>query len=167
MQDGTTPNRPMELRSDAFPPGGWIPRQHTGDGDDLSPPLHWGGVPEGTGAFALILDDPDAPPGLWIHWVLYNLPPELRELPEGVGPQEQLENGALQGACWGVESFERLGYAGPLPPPGPAHHYRFRLSALNAPLLLPPGAIAAEVRAAMEGHILAEAELVGRYQRGA
>jgi Raf kinase inhibitor-like YbhB/YbcL family protein len=157
----------MELRSDAFPPGGWIPRQHTGDGADLSPPLHWSGVPEGTGAFALILDDPDAPPGLWIHWVLYNLPPELRELVEGVGPQGLLENGALQGTCWGVESFERQGYAGPLPPPGPAHHYHFRLSALEAPLPLPAGATAAEVRAAMAGHTLAEAELIGRYQRGA
>ena len=115
------------------------------------------------GAFALILDDPDAPPGLWIHWVLFNLPPEL---PAGFPPHGQLENGSLHGACWGVESFSRRGHAGPLPPPGPAHRYRFRLSALDAPLPLPPGATAAEVRAAMADHILAEAELVGRYQRG-
>lgn len=156
----------MELHSSAFPPGGWIPRRHSGEGDDLSPPLHWSGVPEGTGAFTLILDDPDAPAGLWIHWVLYNLPAELRELPMGLPQVEQLENGGLQGACWGVQSFSRGGYAGPLPPPGPAHHYRFRLSALDAPLPLPAGASAAEVRTAMGGHILAEAQLVGRYQRG-
>ncbi len=156
----------MELHSNAFPPGGWIPRQHSGEGADLSPPLHWSGVPEGVGAFALIMDDPDAPPGLWIHWVLYNLPAELRELPAGLPPHPQLASGALHGACWGVESFRRQGYAGPLPPPGPAHHYRFRLSALEAPLKLAAGASAAEVRAAMEGHLIAEAELVGLYQRG-
>ena len=90
-------------------------------------------MPEGVGAFVLIMDDPDAPPGLWIHWVLYNLPPELRELPPGLPPDERLANGALHGACWGVESFSRLGDAGPLPPPGPAHRYRFRLTALKAP----------------------------------
>ena len=156
----------MDLHSDAFPHGGWIPREHSGEGEDLSPPLRWSRVPEGVGAFALILDDPDAPPGLWIHWVLFNLPPELRELPAGLPPHGQLENGSLHGACWGVESFELLGYAGPLPPPGPAHRYRFLLSALDGPLPLPAGATAAQVRDAMVGHILEEAELVGRYQRG-
>ena len=155
----------MELRCNAFPPGGWIPREHSGEGTDLSPALRWSGVPQGVGAFALIMDDPDAPPGLWIHWVLYNLPPELRELPSGLPPLPRLENGAVHGVCWGVESFSRQGYAGPLPPPGPAHHYRFRLSALKAPLALPAGATAAQVRAAMAGLTLAEAELVGRYQR--
>lgn len=155
----------MHLHSDAFPPGGWIPREHSGEGDDLSPPLRWSGVPPGVGAFALILDDPDAPPGLWIHWVLFNLPPHLRELPAGLPADEQLDSGAIHGACWGVESFSRVGYAGPLPPPGPAHRYRFRLTALKAPLALPAKATAAEVRAAMAGLALAEAELVGRYQR--
>ncbi|MFN9546642.1 MAG: YbhB/YbcL family Raf kinase inhibitor-like protein [Cyanobacteriota bacterium] len=157
----------MDLHSDAFPPGGWIPRDHSGDGADRSPPLRWSDAPDEVGAFALIMDDPDAPPGLWIHWVLFNLPPHLRELPPGQLPLERLESGAQHGACWGVESFERLGYAGPLPPPGPAHRYRFRLTALDAPLPLPPGATAAAVRAAMAGHILAEAELVGLYQRHA
>jgi Raf kinase inhibitor-like YbhB/YbcL family protein len=157
----------MDLHSDAFPPGGWIPRDHSGDGADRSPPLRWSDAPDEVGAFALIMDDPDAPPGLWIHWVLFNLPPHLRELPPGQPPLERLESGAQHGACWGVESFERLGYAGPLPPPGPAHRYRFRLTALDAPLPLPPGATAAAVRAAMAGHILAEAELVGLYQRHA
>ncbi len=156
----------MELLSDAFPPGGWIPRQHTGEGADLSPPLRWSDVPQGVGAFALILDDPDAPAGLWIHWVLYNLPPELRALPEGLPPLPQLNNRALHGLCWGVESFSRTGYGGPLPPPGPPHHYRFHLTALETALPLPPGATAAEVRSAMAGHILAEATLVGLYQRG-
>ncbi|MFM7550067.1 MAG: YbhB/YbcL family Raf kinase inhibitor-like protein [Cyanobacteriota bacterium] len=157
----------MELHSTSFSPGGWIPREHSGEGADRSPPLNWNGVPDGVGAFALIMDDPDAPPGLWIHWVLYNLPPELRELPAGVAPHPRLESGALQGVCWGVETFSRQGYAGPLPPPGPAHHYRFHLTALKAPLDLPAGATAAEVRAAMAGHSVAEATLIGLYQRRA
>ncbi len=156
----------MELHSDAFPHGGWIPRRHSGEGDDLSPPLRWSDVPQGTGAFTLVMDDPDAPAGLWIHWVLYNLPPEVRDLPEGVPPLKQLDNGALHGASWGVKNFSRRGYGGPLPPPGPAHHYRFRLTALQAPLSLSAGATAAELRAAMAGHSLAEAELIGRYQMG-
>ena len=155
----------LDLLSDAFPPGGWIPQEHSGEGADLSPPLRWSAVPEGIGAFALILDDPDAPAGLWIHWVLYNLPPKQRHLPAGLPPDERLANGALQGVCWGVENFERLGYAGPLPPPGRAHHYRFHLYGLDAPLALPPGATARQVRAAAAGHTLAEAHLMGRYQR--
>ncbi len=155
----------LDLLSDNFPPGGWIPREHTGEGDDLSPPLRWSDVPEGVGAFALLLEDPDAPPGLWIHWVLFNLPPQLRALPAGVPPLAQLDNSALHGACWGVDRFERQGYAGPLPPPGPAHRYHFRLFALDAPLPLPAGATAAAVRAAMAGHTLAEATLTGLYQR--
>ena len=154
------------MLSRSSPPGGWIPRQHSGEGDDLSPPLRWSGVPRGVGAFALIMDDPDAPAGLWIHWVLFNLPPDLRELPAAVPPVDQLDNGALQGASWGVRSFSRRGYGGPLPPPGPAHRYRFRLSALDGPLPLPAGTTAAQVRAAMAGHSLAEAELIGLYQRG-
>jgi Raf kinase inhibitor-like YbhB/YbcL family protein len=156
----------MELFSPAFAGGGPIPRIHSGEGEDLSPPLQWRNVPPGVVSFALILDDPDAPPGLWIHWVLYDLPAQLRALPAGLPRSERLEGGGVHGACWGVESFSRQGYHGPLPPPGPPHRYHFELSALDRHLHLPAGATAAAVRSAMAGHVLARAELVGLYGRG-
>jgi hypothetical protein len=154
----------MELRSNAFASGDWIPRVHTGEGENLSPPLHWQGAPAGTLSYALILDDPDAPAGLWIHWVLFDIPAAVTSLPAGLAPHDQLADGSRHGSCWGVDRFSRRGYQGPQPPPGPAHHYRFQLSALDTRLGLPAGATAAEVRGAMAGHRLAEASLVGLYQ---
>ena len=155
----------MELHSSAFANDGWIPRRHSIEGGNVSPPLRWQGAPPATQAYALILDDPDAPAGLWIHWVVYGIPASVSALPAGVGQQERLANGASHGRCWGVERFSRLGYQGPQPPPGPAHRYRFELSALDAPLQLPPGLSAAELRRAMAPHLLARAELTGRYQQ--
>lgn len=157
----------MELHSSAFDHGGWIPRIHTGEGEDLSPPLQWRDAPAGTVSYALILDDPDAPAGLWIHWVLYDIPASITALPAGLEREDVLPHGSRHGSCWGVDRFCRRGYQGPQPPPGPPHHYRFQLSALDTRLALPPGATAAAVRQAMAGHVLAQVELIGLYQHHA
>ena len=155
----------MKLTSSAFTHESNIPQRFTCDGDDVSPALTWSDVPEGTEAFALIMDDPDAPPGTWVHWVLWNLDGAARELAEGVPKQENLDGGASQGACWGVDSFERVGYYGPCPPPGSPHRYYFKLYALDARLDLPARATKDQVVQAMEGHIRAEAQLMGLYRR--
>lgn len=155
----------MRLDSPAFREGEWIPPIHTGEGRDLSPPLSWSGAPQETGSYALILEDPDAPAGLWVHWVLFDIPAGVHELPAGLPRRPILEDGSRHGSCWGVTSFTRLGYHGPLPPPGPPHHYRFTLTALDRRLTLAAGATAAEVRAAMGPHALAETVLTGIYGR--
>jgi len=153
------------LASPAFKNDEKIPKRFTADGKDVSPMLTWSGTPEKTKAFALIMDDPDAPPGTWVHWVLYDIPGKATELPEGVAKKEQALGTAKQGLCWGVYAFERVGYYGPKPPPGKPHHYSFRLYALDQELGLKPRATKPEVVKAMQGHILATAELVGTYQR--
>ncbi len=155
----------MELTTTAFDRGGAIPAEFTCDGTDVSPALSWTGVPEGTKSFVMIMDDPDAPPGTWVHWVLFNLPAGTTELAEGLPRTEQLAGGALQGACWGVKSLSRVGYYGPCPPPGKPHRYYFRLYALDTSLDLAPRASKAEVLAAAQGHVLAEADLMGTYGR--
>jgi Raf kinase inhibitor-like YbhB/YbcL family protein len=155
----------LHFSSPAFAQGQAIPPPHTCDGDNHSPALAWENPPPGTQSFALIMDDPDAPSGLWVHWVLYDLPAGLNGLPADLPKTPSLENGAKQGACWGVNHFDRIGYQGPCPPPGKPHHYYFVLYALDRPLHLPAKKTAAEIRAAMQGHILAEAALVGTYQR--
>jgi Raf kinase inhibitor-like YbhB/YbcL family protein len=155
----------MRLESPAFREGEWIPQIHTGDGRDLSPALSWSGAPQETRSFVLILDDPDAPAGLWVHWVLFDIPADVHELPAGLPRSPTLENGSRHGSCWGVTSFSRVGYHGPMPPPGPPHRYRFTLTALDHRLALPAGATAAEVRFAMEKHALAETVLTGIYGR--
>lgn len=149
------------LESPAFAPGATIPRQHTCDGADQSPPLRWSDLPAGTHALALIVEDPDAPRGTFVHWVLYNLPPDPPELAAGVSHQAILPNGARQGR----NDFRRVGYGGPCPPRGPAHRYIFHAYALDGPIDLTPGASASELRQAMQGHVLGEAELVGMYGR--
>lgn len=149
----------MQLHSSAFADGGVLPRQYTAEGLDRSPPLEWSGVPKEARSLCLILDDPDAPAGLWVHWVLYDIPPETRGLPEGLPRLPRLADGSCHGRCWGVNHFPRLGYHGPQPPPGPAHRYRFRLIALAEPLGWPPGATAPLLRPAMAPLTLAEAEL--------
>lgn len=154
---------PMRLHSPAFAEGEAIPRLYTAEGTNLSPPLLWSGVPPRARALCLILDDPDAPAGLWIHWVLYDLPPDGPGLPAGLPRTPRLADGSCQGRCWGVHRFSRLGYQGPQPPPGPAHRYRFTLTALGERLGLPPGATAPRLREAMEGLRLAEAVLWGSY----
>lgn len=151
----------FELRSPAFSPGGEIPVKYTCDGADLSPPLRWSDPPEKTRGFALIADDPDAPGGTWVHWVLYGVSAVLRELPEGVPAGETVPGIGAQG----VNDFRKVGYGGPCPPRGPAHRYFFRLYALDAELTLPARKTKAELLKAIEGHVLGQAELMGRYKR--
>jgi Raf kinase inhibitor-like YbhB/YbcL family protein len=155
----------MNLSTPAFKHEGDIPPRYTCDAEDVSPALSWSEVPAGTRELALIMDDPDAPPGTWVHWVVYGIPAEQRGFPEGVPKDEKLDSGAIQGKCWGVDSFSRTGYFGPCPPPGAPHRYDFRLYALDKALGLPPGAAKSDLLAAMEGHVLAEAQLMGRYGR--
>jgi Raf kinase inhibitor-like YbhB/YbcL family protein len=151
----------FEIASTAFSNGGMIPKKHTCDGPDVSPPLKWTRAPASTQSFALIVDDPDAPVGTWVHWVLYNLPANVTELPEGVEKQEQLANGATQGR----NDFRRIGYGGPCPPPGSPHRYYFKLYALDTKLALKAGATKPALEGAMKSHVLGEAELMGRYGR--
>lgn len=140
----------MELTSPAFAAGEPIPAAHTCDGADRPPPLAWSDVPAGTRALALIVDDPDAPRGTWLHWTIWNLPVEPHDLP-GAAPQ-------------GMNDFGNVGWGGPCPPSG-THRYFFRLFALDAPLDLPGGATRAELEGAMQDHVLAQAELMGTYRR--
>ncbi len=151
----------IEITSAAFGSEGAIPAKYTCDGADASPPLEWAGLPGGTKSLALICDDPDAPVGTWVHWVIYDIPPALSGLPEGVPPSEITPQGAKQG----VNDFRRTGYGGPCPPPGGPHRYFFKLYALDIAPGLPPGASKADLLRVMEGHILGEGALMGRYQR--
>ena len=148
------------LKSLAFAEGGMIPQKYTCDGADVSPPLSWTGVPEGTRSFVLICDDPDAPSGTWVHWVLYDLPATVRELPEQVPTDREPDVGGRQGTT----DFRRIGYGGPCPPGG-THRYFFKLYALDRTLGLPAGPTKKRVEEAMKGHTLAEAQLMGRYSR--
>ena len=151
----------MQLTSTAFAEGKDIPTRHTCDGPDLSPALKWSGVPAAAKALALIADDPDAPVGTWVHWVLYDLPVTVAELPEGVAKTPSIPAGAKQG----LNDFKRSGYGGPCPPRGKPHRYFFKLYALDAPVGLKPGATKQELERAMDKHVLAEAQLMGTYQR--
>jgi len=151
----------MELKSTAFQEGDRIPAKYTCEGQDISPPLIWNGVPEETQSFALIMDDPDAPGGVFTHWVLFNIPPDSRKLPEAVPTQPQLPSSALQGR----NDFGRIGYGGPCPPPGRQHRYRFALYALDKPLDLKAGASKKQVLDALQRHIFAQGQLTGTYQR--
>lgn len=150
----------IRLTSTAFTEGGTIPKKYTCDGADVSPPLEWDNVPEGTKSFALICDDPDAPMGTWVHWVLFNLPADARSLPEAVPPDKELPSGARQG----TNDFRKIGYGGPCPPGG-THRYYFKLYALDTTLDLPAGCTKAQLLRAMEGHVLAEGQLMGKYSR--
>jgi Raf kinase inhibitor-like YbhB/YbcL family protein len=151
---------PFQLNTTAFQGNGFIPKKYTCDGADVSPMLAWNEPPAGTQSFALIVDDPDAPAGTWVHWVLYDLPPATRMLPEGVAKDRELPDGSLQGQ----NDFRKIGYNGPCPPPGTTHRYFFKLYALGAKTNLKAGAGKSEVERAMKGHILAQAELIGRFK---
>jgi Raf kinase inhibitor-like YbhB/YbcL family protein len=151
----------IDLTSTAFKASETIPKQYTGDGADQSPPLRWSETPAGTKSIALICDDPDAPRGTWVHWVLFNLPAQARELEEGLPTTETLRNGAKQGK----NDFGNIGYGGPAPPKGKTHRYFFKLYALDVTLDLPPGATKAQLDAIINGHILAEGQLMGNYKR--
>jgi len=150
----------FSLTSPAFTANGAIPKQHSCEGTNRSPELRWSEPPPGTKAFALIVDDPDAPAGTYVHWVLYDLPGDATGLPEGVPPEE-----TARGGTHGTNGSRKLGYTGPCPPPGKVHHYFFKLSALNAPTGLKPGATKDDVLHAIEGHVIGQVQLVGTYER--
>ncbi len=149
------------LKTTAFQPGGAIPKQFTCSGADTSPLLYWNDAPPRTQSFALIVDDPDAPSGTFVHWLVYNLPASLRQLPQGVPEGENLTSGGKQGE----NDFPRTGYGGPCPPPGKPHRYFFRLYALDTTLNVGSPARRAELEQAMKGHVLAQGELMGRFGR--
>jgi len=150
----------LTLSSPAFPAGGPIPTQFTCDGANVSPPLTWSGVPHGARSLALLCDDPDARSRVWVHWVIYRIPPGATGLPEHLAGSAQLPDGARQGR----NDFGQLGYGGPCPPSG-THHYRFTLFALDTELTLAPGATKEQLLAEMNGHIIGEVTRVGTYHR--
>ncbi|AFZ27997.1 phospholipid-binding protein, PBP family [Cylindrospermum stagnale PCC 7417] len=150
----------MKLASSAFEANNLIPAQYTCDGADISPPLIWEQVPRETQSLALIVDDPDAPGKTFVHWVVYDLPPTVRQLPEQISSTKTLPNGGVQGK----NDFGKFGYGGPCPPSG-IHRYFFQLYALDKKLGLAAGASKNQILAAIEGHILASSELIGRYKR--
>lgn len=154
----------MEITSSAFQEGGAIPRKHTGEGADISPPLKIADVPDDAEALALIVDDPDAPSKTWVHWLVWNIPVDRKAIPEDV-PQEE-EVSVLAGARQGINDFDEIGYGGPMPPPGHGtHHYRFTVHALSDSVALEPGSDRAALEDAIEGKSLAMARLTGTYER--
>jgi len=161
--DQEFPGAPMNIQitSAAFADGQPIPAKYTADGSDISPPLAWTNAPAGTKSFALIVDDPDAPAGTWVHWVIYNLPPTATMLAENTPQSPQLPDGSSQG----LNSFKKTGFNGPAPPPGKAHRYFFKIYALDATLDLKPGATKGDLLKAMDGHVLAQGRLTGTYSR--
>jgi Raf kinase inhibitor-like YbhB/YbcL family protein len=150
----------LQITSSAFSEGEIIPKRYTCDGPDVSPDLAWNGVPEGTESLALICDDPDAPMGTWVHWVLFNIPPGESELPAEIPPDKILASGARHG----INDFRKSGYGGPCPPGG-THRYFFKLYALDTVLDLDSSITKDKLEKAMKGHILAEGQLMGKYKR--
>jgi Raf kinase inhibitor-like YbhB/YbcL family protein len=150
----------ITITSTAFSEGSMIPQNYACDGEDISPPLAWSGVPDGTKSLALICDDPDAPMGIWVHWVLFNIPAHIMELPANIPPEKIIQNGAKHG----INDFRKFGYGGPCPPGG-THRYYFKLYALDTEINVEAGINKAQLLQAMEGHILAEGQLMGRYSR--
>lgn len=150
----------MKISSPAFEHNDTIPSKYTCDGEDISPPLVFEEIPENTVSLALIADDPDAPMGTWVHWVMYNIPATSGGLAENIPPDSELKDGSLQG----ITDFRRIGYGGPCPPSG-AHRYFFKLYALDKKLDLPSGAAKQQVEAAIKGHIIAQDHIIGIYKR--
>ncbi len=161
-QKGGTMAAPLTVQSSAFQEGADIPKQYTCEGADISPPLSWNEPPQNTKSFALIVDDPDAPVGTWVHWVAWDLPGSARQLPENIAKSAAMPGGGQQG----TNDFKKTGYGGPCPPPGKAHRYFFKLYALDSTLNLKPGASKKDLEQAIKGHILAQGQLMGKYQRG-
>jgi Raf kinase inhibitor-like YbhB/YbcL family protein len=151
----------FSIHTDAFPAGGAIPKTFTADGTDVSPALKWQNPPAGTRSFALVCDDPDAPVGTWVHWVIWNLPATSTGLGQAVPTSRTLSDGSVQGK----NDFGRIGYGGPSPPRGKPHRYFFRLYALRDTLSLAAGSGRRELDAAMAGNILGTAEMIGIYGR--
>jgi len=151
----------LNLKSEAFTEGEMIPKKYTGDSMDFSPPLSWSQPPEGTKSITIICDDPDAPAGVWVHWVIFNIKPDTTSLPENVPKLLQVMGFVKQGK----NSFGKIGYNGPSPPRGKHHRYFFKIYALDKELELPAASTKSEVEKAMEGHILARGQLMGKYKR--
>ncbi|HSG32422.1 MAG TPA: YbhB/YbcL family Raf kinase inhibitor-like protein [Thermodesulfobacteriota bacterium] len=150
----------IKLTSPAFENGSMIPVRYTCDGNDISPRLNWENIPDGTESIAIIMDDPDAPRGTWVHWVIYNLSPDADELPENIATEETVQDGAIQGKnSWGT-----IGYGGPCPPGG-VHRYFFKIYALDSGPPAHPGATKEQLLESMSGHILDEGQLMGKYER--
>jgi Raf kinase inhibitor-like YbhB/YbcL family protein len=160
MEEAKGAKMAIEVTSSAFEDGDAIPARYTCDGLDVSPSLSWGSATDGTRSLALIADDPDAPGGTFVHWVIYDLPSDTRRLPEGVPNRQTLSSGAKQG----VNGAGGVGYTGPCPPSG-THRYFFKVYALDTRLDLGGGATAERLSDAMEGHVLAEGQLMGTYRR--
>jgi Raf kinase inhibitor-like YbhB/YbcL family protein len=149
------------LTSSAFADGEFIPARYTCAGEDVSPPLQWSNVPAEAKSLAIVCDDPDAPSGTWVHWVIYDIPPAFGGLTEAVPAMQVTPDGVKQGK----NDFRRIGYGGPCPPPGSPHHYHFKIYALDVEPGFPVGATKADLAQAMKGHVLAEGRLVGLFQR--
>lgn len=149
------------LSTAAFPNGSEIPARFTCSGADVSPALSWSSTPAGTRSIAVIADDPDAPMGTWTHWVIWNVPPQPANLPEGVPAEKELKSGARQGK----NDFGRIGYGGPCPPPGKAHRYFFKIYALDVLLHLEAGSSKAALEQAMSGHVLSQTNWMGTFRR--
>ncbi len=149
------------LASPAFTSGAAIPKPYTCQGTDISPALTWSGHPTQTASFAIVMDDPDAPVGTWVHWIIWNIPESAHQLAESVAKRDRLDSGAIQGR----NDFRKIGYNGPCPPPGNTHRYFFRLYALDVKLSLSPGAARNELDAAMQGHVLTHTEYMGTFRR--
>jgi Raf kinase inhibitor-like YbhB/YbcL family protein len=161
VEPAKEPAMNIQMTSTAFAEGQPIPEKYTCDGQDVSPPLTWSNAPAGTKSFTLVVEDPDAPMGTWVHWVIYDLPADTAALSEGVARSQYVSGNAKQG----LNDFGRLGYGGPCPPPGKPHRYFFKLYALDVMLDLKPGATRKELLKAMEGHILGQGQLMGTFQR--
>lgn len=153
----------MEIKSNSFKNGERIPKKYTCEGEDISPELHWGGVPQDTKSLVIIVNDPDAPVGTFNHWVIYDIPVSISSLPEGLEKKPELQNGIKQGR----NDFGKIGWGGPCPPKGHGtHRYFFIIKALSVEKLgLPAGATVSQVLKAVEGKVLAEAQMYGTYSR--
>ncbi len=152
----------LTVAAEAFDPGTAIPTEYTCEGENVSPAIHWEAGPGNVETWALIVDDPDAPGKTWVHWVVYNLPAGTHDLARAVAPDSTLPGDGAQG----TSDFGKIGYGGPCPPPGHGpHHYHFKLYALDTRLDLEPGATKGELLNAMKGHVLAQSETVGIYER--
>jgi len=155
------------ITSSAFRHNGYIPKKYTCGGEDVSPGLKWGELPAGARSAAVIMEDPDAPSGTWVHWVLFDIPASAGGLKENIAKADVLPDGSRHGLAWGVneDDFNRMGYYGPCPPPGKPHRYFFRVYALDKLLGLPAGTAKGALLKAMTGHVLAQGELVGLYKK--
>jgi Raf kinase inhibitor-like YbhB/YbcL family protein len=158
MKEGSTMN--IRVTSSAFSQGGNIPSKYSCDGNDISPPISWSKGPDGTKSYALIADDPDAPMGTWVHWVIYNVPPSITSLPENVPKSPE----GIEDSVQGINDFKRHGYSGPCPPGG-THRYSFKVYALDTILKAEAGLTKKKLLKIMEGHILGQGELMGTYSR--